>query len=320
MRMRFDRVFLASSLGLAAACGASEHGLGQSTTPLADSGGSSDAGSSGGDVDGSAGTDGSSSTDASSSSMDGAFSDAVSTIDSSAGSDGSTSADASRATEGGSTGPDASVASFYLGADISFVQQEEASGRHFTDTDGAEKDILQILKELSLGSTTSASGHSSIRSRRTATTPAWGRPRRIATRRTPPRWARGSRRLTGMGFLLDLHMSDTWTDPGHRSSQLAWQGDSFTQLVAQVQSYTQGEIVCANARGEQRSPRAARRLAFEPPALETAPRSRRPVHVSPSAEVEEPHPGRDPRAPSRRCAMNLGGYNSTRLQTSLKVP
>jgi len=42
----------------------------------------------------------------------------------------------------------------------------------------------------------------------------------------------------GMGFLLDLHYSDTWADPGHQAKPAAWASLDFPALTAQVFNYT----------------------------------------------------------------------------------
>lgn len=46
----------------------------------------------------------------------------------------------------------------------------------------------------------------------------------------------------GMGFLLDLHMSDTWTNPGAQTTPSAWQGMNIGQLETAVYSYVHGAV------------------------------------------------------------------------------
>ena len=51
-----------------------------------------------------------------------------------------------------------------------------------------------------------------------------------------------------MAFMLDLHYSDFWTDPGKQFKPKAWAALSTDELVAQVQSYTQdvvGQLIAA---------------------------------------------------------------------------
>ena len=44
--------------------------------------------------------------------------------------------------------------------------------------------------------------------------------------------------LHGQQLLLDFHYSDTWADPGHQTIPAAWAADMFTQLEAQVYTYS----------------------------------------------------------------------------------
>lgn len=53
----------------------------------------------------------------------------------------------------------------------------------------------------------------------------------------------------GLQLLLDFHYSDTWADPGHQAMPAAWTGLDFTQLVAQVRSYTSNSIAAFAAAG-----------------------------------------------------------------------
>jgi arabinogalactan endo-1,4-beta-galactosidase len=150
--------------------------------------------------------------------------------------------------EGGSAGSDASLPSFYLGADISFVQQEEDEGRKVYDTDGTQKDILQILKNHGFNfvrlrtfiDPLASDGYDTAN----GVTTAYCDMAHTVTM--------GARvKAAGMGFLLDFHMSDTWADPGHQVIPLAWQSDSLAELETQVKSYTNSVItalVLGNAR------------------------------------------------------------------------
>jgi arabinogalactan endo-1,4-beta-galactosidase len=45
-------------------------------------------------------------------------------------------------------------------------------------------------------------------------------------------------KATGAKVVLDLHYSDTWTNPGLQPTPAAWSGQSFSQLVTQVHDYT----------------------------------------------------------------------------------
>jgi arabinogalactan endo-1,4-beta-galactosidase len=46
----------------------------------------------------------------------------------------------------------------------------------------------------------------------------------------------------GLKFLLDLHYSDTWADPGHQAKPVAWENLSFQSLKDSVYQYTKNVI------------------------------------------------------------------------------
>jgi arabinogalactan endo-1,4-beta-galactosidase len=155
--------------------------------------------------------------------------------------------DASAAPESGS-GEEGFVAPFYLGADISFVQQEEDEGRTFYDTDGTPKDILQILKNHGFNyvrlrtfvDPLASDGYDTANGSATAYCDA---------AHTVTMGARV--KAAGMGLLLNFHMSDTWADPGHQVIPEAWQSETLAQLETQVKSYTSSvitQLVAGNAR------------------------------------------------------------------------
>jgi arabinogalactan endo-1,4-beta-galactosidase len=45
-------------------------------------------------------------------------------------------------------------------------------------------------------------------------------------------------KASGATFLLDIHLSDTWADPGHQETPEAWRGLDFEGLERQVEAYT----------------------------------------------------------------------------------
>jgi arabinogalactan endo-1,4-beta-galactosidase len=46
----------------------------------------------------------------------------------------------------------------------------------------------------------------------------------------------------GLKFLLDIHYSDFWADPGHQTTPVAWQGQDLATLAKTVYSYTRNVI------------------------------------------------------------------------------
>jgi arabinogalactan endo-1,4-beta-galactosidase len=53
----------------------------------------------------------------------------------------------------------------------------------------------------------------------------------------------------GALFLLDIHYSDTWADPGHQDKPAAWADLSFSELEAQVETYSSNVIATLKAAG-----------------------------------------------------------------------
>ena len=118
---------------------------------------------------------------------------------------------------------------FIIGADISWVQQQEERGVRFSDN-GIEKDVLEILKEHGFN---------------------WIRLRIFNDPKSPKGYsAEGhcdldhtiklARRIkaAGMKFLLDFHYSDTWADPGHQNKPQGWRDMDFDALTRALHDYT----------------------------------------------------------------------------------
>lgn len=119
------------------------------------------------------------------------------------------------------------TSSFARGADVSWVTQMESQGIKFYNKNGAQQDLFQILKD---------EGMNSIRLR------VWVNP--------PDGWcntadvvAKALRaKASGMKILIDFHYSDTWADPGHQTTPVAWQNQTITQLDSSVNAYTTGVL------------------------------------------------------------------------------
>lgn len=131
---------------------------------------------------------------------------------------------------------------FIVGADISWVLEDESIGATYWDN-GVKKDLLQILKE---------HGFNFIRIR-TFVDPC-----------APEGYAKNSysganpnvcwcdldhtiaiaRRIKEhqMGFLLDFHMSDTWASIGHQYVPRAWANDNDEQMRKKAYEYVKHNI------------------------------------------------------------------------------
>ena len=126
--------------------------------------------------------------------------------------------------------------SYIIGADVSWVPEDESQGARFVDTDGAERDILTLLErhgfnfirlrtfvDPSANDGYSASGFCDL-----------GHTVAMAQRV----------KRAGLGLLIDLHYSDNWADPTKQCIPVAWQGDSVDQMARAVHDYTR-EVLSA---------------------------------------------------------------------------
>jgi arabinogalactan endo-1,4-beta-galactosidase len=122
---------------------------------------------------------------------------------------------------------------FLLGADISWVQEDEANGATFYDH-GQQKDVFQILKDY---------GFNSIRLR-VFVDPASGRGYASTSKEAycdlahTLAMARRAREAGLMGLLIDLHYSDTWVSPGKQAKPAAWEHLEFPALRQAVYDFT----------------------------------------------------------------------------------
>ena len=125
--------------------------------------------------------------------------------------------------------PDTPVdqSNFAKGADIGWLPQMEATGYKFYDTDGSQKDCLQLLKDRGINtirlrvwvnpSTDKASGHCS--------------PEETVV------MAVRAQKL-GMRIMIDFHYSDSWADPAKQTKPAAWANHSFNDLLNDVYNHT----------------------------------------------------------------------------------
>ena len=135
--------------------------------------------------------------------------------------------------------PDVRVA-FILGADISWVQQQEDEGVCFADH-GVLKDILAILKD---------HGFNWIRLRVFHNPKAEKGYSRKGYCDLDHTLAMAKRiKAAGMRFLLDFHYSDTWADPGHQIKPAAWKDLHGAELEKAVHDYTRDVVAALKQQG-----------------------------------------------------------------------
>jgi len=127
---------------------------------------------------------------------------------------------------------------FSKGADVGWLPQMEATGYKFYDTDGTQKDCLQLLKDRGINtirlrvwvnpSNDKASGHCS---------PA----------ETVIMAVRAQK--MGMRIMIDFHYSDTWADPAKQAKPAAWAKHSFADLLNDVYKHTYDVLTAMKSAG-----------------------------------------------------------------------
>lgn len=122
---------------------------------------------------------------------------------------------------------------FIRGADVSHLDRLEVHTARFADG-GIESDALSILQN---------HGVNWIRLR------LWHTPdSRYSSLQRVIRMAKRAREM-GLSFLLDIHYSDTWADPGGQTKPAAWADLEFDVLVDSVRTYTESVIRSLKAEG-----------------------------------------------------------------------
>ena len=129
---------------------------------------------------------------------------------------------------------------FILGADISWVQQQEEEGTRFSHR-GVQRDIFTILKD---------HGFNWIRLRifnNSKAEKGYSRKGYCDLEHTLQMAKRI--KTAGMGFLLDFHYSDTWADPGHQVKPSAWKDLHGNNLEKAVRDYTKDVVAALKMQG-----------------------------------------------------------------------
>lgn len=123
---------------------------------------------------------------------------------------------------------------FVKGADISWLTEMGKANIKFYNSAGAEKDLIQILKE---------KGMNTIRLR------VWVNPA-DGYNNTADVLAKSLRaKALGMRILIDFHYSDFWADPGKQNKPAAWVGQNITQLKQSVYDHTAGVLTVLKLNG-----------------------------------------------------------------------
>lgn len=177
-------------------------------------------------------------------------------------------------------------AGYIVGADLSWVQRDEARGIKYSEN-GVEKDILSILKAHGFNyvrlrvfndptiSTVNTLRAARGRGRGRGTTGPATTPVAIATPTTGPAAIQAQRlgegqppysaqgycdlahtiemgkrvKAAGMGLLIDFHYSDSWADPGKQFTPTTWFNLPFPELVTTLHDWTRDSILQMKAAG-----------------------------------------------------------------------
>jgi len=118
-------------------------------------------------------------------------------------------------------------AQFVKGADIGWLKQMEVTGYKFYDSNGVQKDCLEILKE---------KGINTVRFR-VFVNPSNDKTSGHCSKKEVAQMALRAKNM-GMRIMIDFHYSDSWADPGNQTKPAAWASHPFSQLLADVYTHT----------------------------------------------------------------------------------
>jgi arabinogalactan endo-1,4-beta-galactosidase len=132
----------------------------------------------------------------------------------------------------------AQAATFYKGADVSWLQQMEANGYKFFTTSGVQEDCLTILKSYNVNA---------IRLR------TWVNPSSDPVNGHCSQSETIAMAVTcknaGLPIIVDFHFGDTWNDVGHQNPPAAWASFSYSQMLTAVQNYVSGFMKAMQSAG-----------------------------------------------------------------------
>ncbi|MBW4359231.1 arabinogalactan endo-1,4-beta-galactosidase [Flavobacterium sp. NAS39] len=118
--------------------------------------------------------------------------------------------------------------SFAKGADVGWLPQMEATGYKFYETDGSQKDCLQLLKDR---------GMNTIRLR-VWVNPSNDKASGHCSKEETVAMAIRAQKM-GMRIMIDFHYSDSWADPGKQNKPLEWKNHTFSELLNDVYFHTE---------------------------------------------------------------------------------
>ena len=130
-------------------------------------------------------------------------------------------------------GPQGPRPDFLIGGDISFLPEIEDHGGSYSDAEEQE-DLLLLLKQHGVNVIRLKLWHTPADDYNTL-----DRVKAMAARVD----------AADMRFLLDIHYSDSWADPGQQTKPAAWDTLSFSTLVDSVYQYSRDVIAALRSQG-----------------------------------------------------------------------
>ena len=128
--------------------------------------------------------------------------------------------------------------SFAKGADVGWLSQMEATGYHFYDNDGVEKNCFQLLKDR---------GINTIRLR-VWVNPSSDKVNGHCNKDETVTMALRAKNM-GMRVMIDFHYSDSWADPSKQNKPVAWVNHDFAELQNDVYNHTFEVLTALNTVG-----------------------------------------------------------------------
>jgi beta-galactosidase len=127
-----------------------------------------------------------------------------------------------------------------IGADISFLPQNEARGTKYSDN-GVEKDAIQILADHGIN-------YIRLRIFNNPAAPGGYSRQGFCDLENTKKMAKRIK-AAGLKFLLDFHYSDTWADPEKQFKPSAWKDLPFNLLRDSVERYTKNVLLALKDQG-----------------------------------------------------------------------
>lgn len=125
--------------------------------------------------------------------------------------------------QSGKGGQEAPAATFFKGADISWITEMESRGLKFYDSSAKEQECTALLHGI---------GFNAVRYR------VWVNPSDGWCSKEDVLDKAKRAKALGMKILIDFHYADSWADPGKQPVPSAWKGQTPEQMAGSVAQHT----------------------------------------------------------------------------------